>query len=330
MACVSAMGMLVPSNALLNPRALTSTRAKLGDARVPSALAAFSGLALRQPDRWLDQKRRCGLALRDNRRSRRCATAPSDARIPSEDLAARKDYVPRSKNPEVRGAAVWISLGVPLVCSECETTETSRWLGNKDRPEKPICNVCYFRQLAARRGTCDCCGKEGTHASAMRRSKLKKDAWLCTPCSHREAPADRTCGACGASVNDDSSAWLRSKLEDDAWLCTRCYHRQLVTIAKAAGTTCGDCGTDTTPSWYNSKLKPGAKVCQSCYLRLKLAEAKAVGTTCGECGTDTTSQWRNSKRFPGTKVCQSCYKKNWLKKKKKKGEVSLDANGELS
>ena len=36
--------------------------------------------------------------------------------------------------------------GIALVCSDCETTETSRWCTNKDDKDKPVCVVCYKRQ----------------------------------------------------------------------------------------------------------------------------------------------------------------------------------------
>ena len=51
--------------------------------------------------------------------------------------------------------------GVALVSSECETTETSRWHANMDDKDKPVCNVCYNRQVCHarqnRRGD-DVCG----------------------------------------------------------------------------------------------------------------------------------------------------------------------------
>eukprot|EP00230_Micromonas_polaris_P009316 CAMPEP_0117632066 /NCGR_PEP_ID=MMETSP0802-20121206/4376_1 /TAXON_ID=38833 /ORGANISM="Micromonas sp., Strain CCMP2099" /LENGTH=50 /DNA_ID=CAMNT_0005436469 /DNA_START=8 /DNA_END=157 /DNA_ORIENTATION=+ len=49
-------------------------------------------------------------------------------------------------------------MGVALVCSECETTETSTWYANRDDARKPVCNVCSRRQLAASCGKCFECG----------------------------------------------------------------------------------------------------------------------------------------------------------------------------
>ena len=37
--------------------------------------------------------------------------------------------------------------GVALVCSECETTETSMWCTNREDKDKPVCRVCYYRQV---------------------------------------------------------------------------------------------------------------------------------------------------------------------------------------
>ena len=37
--------------------------------------------------------------------------------------------------------------GIALVCSECETTDTSMWHANRDDAEKPVCNFCYRRQV---------------------------------------------------------------------------------------------------------------------------------------------------------------------------------------
>ena len=37
--------------------------------------------------------------------------------------------------------------GFALVCSECETTETSQWYANRDDKDKPACVVCYRRQV---------------------------------------------------------------------------------------------------------------------------------------------------------------------------------------
>lgn len=123
------------------------------------------------------------------------------------------------------------------MCSECSTTETSQWYANRDDREKPVCIVCYRRQLAASRGKCYGCGKDGGNTSTMRRSKLlKKDTWLCMPCSIREAPD----------------------------------------IETAAGTTCVKCGTEkTTSQWFNCKDKPGAKVCGACYQKHRRNKKKA-------------------------------------------------------
>ena len=45
---------------------------------------------------------------------------------------------------------------------------------------------CSFSQLAASRGKCSGCGKDGANTSRLNRSKLKKDAWYCKPCSYKE------------------------------------------------------------------------------------------------------------------------------------------------
>ena len=111
--------------------------------------------------------------------------------------------------------------GVALVCSECETKETSKWYGNMDDAGKPICVVCYkrqvrhvrrshasifqilyrhiltqyprcvFSQLAASRGKCSGCSKDGANTSEMRRSKPKKHTWYCMQCSYKEVSISR-------------------------------------------------------------------------------------------------------------------------------------------
>ena len=47
----------------------------------------------------------------------------------------------------VTGAARFIALGVPLICSECDAEETCRWYGSKADPNKPVCNTCSNRQV---------------------------------------------------------------------------------------------------------------------------------------------------------------------------------------
>ena len=45
---------------------------------------------------------------------------------------------------------------------------------------------CSFSQLAASRGKCSGCGKDGANTSRLNRSKLKKNAWYCMPCIFQE------------------------------------------------------------------------------------------------------------------------------------------------
>jgi len=45
---------------------------------------------------------------------------------------------------------------------------------------------CVFSQLAASRGKCSGCGKDGANTSRLNRSKLKKNAWYCMPCIFQE------------------------------------------------------------------------------------------------------------------------------------------------
>jgi hypothetical protein len=44
-------------------------------------------------------------------------------------------------------------MGVPLICSECDAEETSRWCGSKADPNKPVCKTCYERQVRRARIT---------------------------------------------------------------------------------------------------------------------------------------------------------------------------------
>eukprot|EP00230_Micromonas_polaris_P011020 CAMPEP_0197121988 /NCGR_PEP_ID=MMETSP1390-20130617/4099_1 /TAXON_ID=38833 /ORGANISM="Micromonas sp., Strain CCMP2099" /LENGTH=168 /DNA_ID=CAMNT_0042563913 /DNA_START=104 /DNA_END=606 /DNA_ORIENTATION=+ len=167
--------------------------------------------------------------------------APSNEYIPSEVEAARKAFVPRSESPNrsvLLRAERWIKMGVALVCSECKTTETSRWYGKRDDKDKPVCAVCYNRQLAASHGKCSKCGTDGRNTSALIRSKLKENAWYCQPCSRREE----------------------------------------LDIQPAAGTTCVTYGTDTARMWLNCKDEPGTKICMNCYEKNLLDVAAAAGT----------------------------------------------------
>ena len=60
----------------------------------------------------------------------------------------RKRFNGKKKDPtSVRGARMFIELGVPLICSECDAEETSRWAGGKADPNKPVCKICYERQV---------------------------------------------------------------------------------------------------------------------------------------------------------------------------------------
>ena len=45
---------------------------------------------------------------------------------------------------------------------------------------------CSFSQLAASRGKCSGCSKDGGNTSEMQSSKLNNDEWYCQPCSKRE------------------------------------------------------------------------------------------------------------------------------------------------
>jgi hypothetical protein len=59
-----------------------------------------------------------------------------------------KRFTGAKKDPTtVRGAARFIAMGVPLICSECDAEEASRWHGSKADPNKPVCNICSNRQV---------------------------------------------------------------------------------------------------------------------------------------------------------------------------------------
>ena len=60
----------------------------------------------------------------------------------------RRRFTGGKKDPaSVFGAATFILLGVPLICSECDTKETSQWLGNLQDEDKPVCRACYNHQV---------------------------------------------------------------------------------------------------------------------------------------------------------------------------------------
>jgi hypothetical protein len=314
-------------------RALAMARAKLGDARVRSAGVGISGIASRENNelrKLFDATRRRERALQGKREPPRRVMASSDEQELSKEPSARRSYVPRKENPEVAMEAYWIERGVELVCSECEATETSRWKENRDRPDEPVCAVCYNRQLAATRGKCCKCGKDGKDTSGMRKSKHKEGEWICVRCALRELrepPFDGcTCDACGRGASDVVGVWHRSTLKNRVWLCGNCYRKERLILAEAEGTKCLECATDTTSLWHNSKLDPGAKLCQACYLRRyqkeSISKAKAAGMMCGECGTDTTGRWYNSKLDPDAKICNACYQK--ARRGKKKAETNRE------
>ena len=315
MACVGVVGVHAPARVRVDAnrdrRALGMTRAKLGDARVRSSGVGISGIASRENNelrKLFDATRRRERALQVKREPPRRVMASSDEQELSKEPSPRISYVPRKENPEVRGETYWIERGVELVCSECEATETSRWFKNRERPDEPVCMACYNRQLAATRGKCCKCGKDGKDTSGMQKSKHNEGEWICDRCAHRELPFDGcTCDACGRGASDGVRSW---KLKNRPWLCGNCYGKERLILAEAEGTKCLECGTDMTGyHWHLSKRKPGAKICRACYRNAKISEATAAGMTCGECGTDTTSTWLNSKLDPGAKICYACYQK---------------------
>jgi len=212
----------------------------------------------------------------------------------------------------------WINKGVALVCSECETTETSQRYANRDDKGKPVCYVCYMLQLAVSHGKCSGCSNDGGNTSQLRRSKVEKDAWYCMPCIHREeldiaAAAGTKCVTCGT---DNTILWHNCKDKPGTKVCRSCYEKNKLDVAAAAGTTCVKCGTDTARRWYSCKDKPGTKLCMPCYEKNLLDVAAAAGTACVKCRTDTTSKWLDCKDEPGTKICLRCYDKNRYEKKK--------------
>jgi hypothetical protein len=158
MACFNMVGLhavaRIPASTARSRRPFETTRVSLDNAREPFALAGFFSRRVKphalqhtEHSMWMDQTRRHGRALRDTRTPRRWAMAPSNEYIPSEVEAARKAYVPRSESAKVYDAERWIKKGVALVCSECETTETSTWYANRDDAGKLVCQVCYRRQV---------------------------------------------------------------------------------------------------------------------------------------------------------------------------------------
>ena len=330
MACVGVVGVHAPARVRVDAnrdrRALGMTRAKLGDARVRSSGVGIAGIASRENNelrKLFDATRRRERALQGKREPPRRVMASSDEQALSKEPSARKSYVPRKENPEVANEASWIERGVELVCSECEATETCGWYKNRERPDEPVCMACYLRQLAATRGKCCKCGKDGKDTSGMIKSKHKEGEWICCRCAKREPPFDGcTCDACGKGASDGVGTWHRSSLKNRVWLCGNCYGKELLILAEAEGTKCVECGTDTAREWHYSKLVPGAKICRDCYQKGLISKAKAAGMTCGECGTDTTSRWLNSKLDPGAKICNACYHK--ARRGKKKAETNRE------
>ena len=73
-------------------------------------------------------------------------SASDPAASPAGDGAQR--FTGKKKDPKsVRGALTFIEMGVPLICSNCDAEETSRWYGSKADPNKPVCYPCSNRQV---------------------------------------------------------------------------------------------------------------------------------------------------------------------------------------
>ena len=47
----------------------------------------------------------------------------------------------------VKGAATFIALGIPLICSVCDSEETPQWYGGSADPPKPVCRICTNRKV---------------------------------------------------------------------------------------------------------------------------------------------------------------------------------------
>ena len=77
------------------------------------------------------------------------AAPPTPAVSPAGGGARRgKRFTGKKRDPAtIKGAAKFIALGVPLICSECDTKETSRWTASKADPNKPVCRSCSNHQV---------------------------------------------------------------------------------------------------------------------------------------------------------------------------------------
>jgi hypothetical protein len=159
----------------------------------------------------------------------------------------------------VRGAARFIALGVPLICSDCDAEETSQWCGSKADANKPVCKTCYTSQVRRAyhslasivcilsalpvfvtdvtscslhsspppAATAPCCKIAGADAGVMLKSRFTDGAYLCAKCWAKEAPADRVCASCEAGV-DTVLSWCKSKrIEGAPWLCNGCSCREV-------------------------------------------------------------------------------------------------------
>ena len=236
--------------------------------------------------------------------------------------------------------------GVALVCSECETTETCGWFTNRVDAGKPVCKVCYNRQVChARRShtsifhhLCVVTTDPNTrgapfHSSLPAMESAPVAVRMGEIQAHCLGRSSRTARGTAGRVANERCAIYASSLSFS--LCpsetfvgmitsvTSCfvsthvvrvpYSLQELAIETAAGTTCVECGTHTTKQWFDCKDESGNKFCVTCYHKNQLDVAAAAGTTCVKCGTDTTSrQWFNCKDKPGTKLCKPCYEKNLL------------------
>ena len=247
----------------------------------------------------------------------------------------------------IGGAAKFIALGVPLICSECETEATSRWTASKADPNKPVCMACYMRQVrrAFRSLASIVC-----ILSALPCSSLTRPSYTFTARRHPRQLRrlrDRRCGrerharvaVHGRRVAVQEVLAQRGSRRPRVRLvregrghcevlaaveahrgCAVALHRVLL----ARGAHIPVLPTPLTRTRTRDVLRHGSFLGSPRAVLVSRSSQQTeiltdAGTTCGKCGSCKASRWYNSLDVPGGKICKKCWHEanSTIRKKKK-------------
>jgi hypothetical protein len=239
------------------------------------------------------------------------------------------------KDPKsVRGAARFIALGVPLICSDCDAEETSQWSSSKAAPNKPVCRICSNRQVrrASHSLASIVCilralpvfvtdayvmllhSSPPPAATAPAAGSPVRTRAICSSRGSRTAPGSaRSAGTKKrpptASAPRARRAWTR------CWLgASRSASRvRRGSARRATASRCAHHGSSHS-SHANANARRSRPRFVSCSPRAVCVSRSsqrteiftAAGTTCVVCGSCETCTWNNSPDVPGGKVCMKC------------------------